>query len=516
MRVLLAALARVRGGVDRALGRLPAVVLLAAVLWIITVAALGLMLGGALPFDALAGALSLIVAIVTTCAGALAGGAIVRARPEIESVLVSALLIFLLFSPRIDGAHLLGVAVAGLIAGASRFLLTRHGRHLFNPAALGALAVALAAALLELAGLPVLAGPTWWIATPPLLPFVAVGALLVCIRSSVVSVALAYVVVAGAIRLSQFIAFGVPVGDALGTVFGSLPIVAAAGFMLSEPQTLPPRRWQRVLVAVVAAVVASVPFTFGPIYSSPELGLVLANALAWGFGARRAFRLTVAGVQQPGQNVVSMRLRPDAPVPFVAGQAIELIVPHRGRDLRGRRRVFSIASAPDAGELEIAFSLPPSASSAKRALSGLEPGDELTATRVWGDFVAPRIGTKALFVAGGIGITPFLSMLRDADPRQDAVLVYRSSAPRPPFLAELADLGVPVVLSSPAAPEPLPNGWAWLGPGRIDEDALLRAVPDLATRVAYVSGPPGMVASLTALLRRLGVRRVRRDVFAGA
>lgn len=516
MRVALAAFARGRAVVDRALGRLPAVSLTAAVLWIITIAALGLMVGGALPFDALAGVLSLVVALAATTAGAFAGGAIVRARPQLESVLVSALLVFALMSPRLDGPHLTGVAAAGLIAGASRFLVTRHGRHLFNPAALGVLTVAVAAALLDLAGLPVLAGPSWWVASPPLLPFVLVGAVLVCVRSNVVIVALAYVVVAGAIRLGQFIAFGAPLADALGTVFGSLPIVAAAGFMLSEPQTLPPRRWQRILVAVVAAGIASVPFSFGPVYSSPELGLVLANALAWGFGARRAFRLTVTGIERVAENVVSLRLRSDAAVPFAAGQAIELDVPHRGRDIRGRRRVFSIASAPDAGELEVAFSVPPRPSSAKRALARLAPGDELTATRVYGDFLAPRVGTRALFVAGGIGITPFLSMLRDADPRQDAVLVYRSSAQRPAFLAELAELGVPVVLSSPVAPEPLPSGWTWIGPDRIDAEALAGAIVDLPERVAFVSGPAEMVGSLTAMLRRLGVRRVRRDMFWGA
>lgn len=516
MRTVLAAIAAGRGGVDRALGRLTSVMLIAAILWVIVVAALVLMLVGVLAFDSIAGVLSLIVALAATFAGAYAGGAIVRARPEIESVLVSALLVFLLFTPRIDGPSLLGVAIAGLVAGASRFLVARFGRHMFNPAALGALLVALLASVLDLAGVPFVAGPTWWVATPPMLPFVVVGALLICYRTSVVTVAIAYILTAGALRTGQFLAFGIPLGDSLATIFGSLPIVFAAGFMLSEPQTLPPRWWQRISVAVIAAIVTSVPFTFGPLYSSPELGLIIANVLAWGFSQRRAIRLTVTGIQRHGQNVMSLRLAPDAPVPHVAGQAIELAVPHRSRDFRGRRRVFSIASAPGSDELEIAFTLPPHASTAKRALAALSPGDELTVTRVFGDFTEPKIGTKALLVAGGIGITPFLAMLRDADPRHDYVLVYRSRDETPPFLAELEETGVRVVLSCPVAPEPLPAGWVWLGPGRFNAEGLADAVPDLPGRVAYVSGPPEMVASLTAALRRIGVRRVRRDVFSGA
>lgn len=515
MKALLAAIASWRGIADRVLGRVTPVVLIAAVLWAIVVAALVLGLLGVIAVEPGAGVLSLLVALVATFAGAALGGAIVGARPEIESVIVSGLLVFLLFSPRVALPDLLAVAAAGLVAGASRFLVARLGRHMFNPAALGALVVAILGGVLDLAGAPVLAGPTWWVATPPLLPFVAIGALLVCARSSVVATALAYILVAAVIRLIQFIGFGVPFGDALGTILGSLPIVFAAGFMLSEPQTLPPRWWQRLLVAAVAAIVASVPFSWGPVYSSPELGLVVANALAFGFGARRAIRLTVTGVERLGQNAVSLRLRPDGPVAHAAGQAIELAVPHRPRDLRGRRRVFSLASPPGAAELEIAFSVPAHPSSAKRALLALQAGDELTATRVFGDFTAPRLGTEAVLVAGGIGITPFLSMLRDADPRQDLVLVYRSGETAPPFLDELRETGAPVVLSCPVPPEPLPEGWRWLGPGRFDAEDLADAVPDLPGRVAYVSGPPSMVADLTAGLRRVGVRRVRRDVFSG-
>lgn len=516
MNAVLASVARARGAIDRALGRVTSVVLIAILLWVVVIAALVLMLVGVLAFDALAGVIALLVATAATLAGAYAGAAIVRARPELESALVTALLLFLIFPPRLESPELVSLGLAGLVAGASRFLVARLGRHIFNPAAFGALVVAIVAGLLDLAGAPVLALPSWWVGTPALLPFVAVGALIICYRTSVLTVALAYILVAVVARMISYVSFGLGFGDALWLVLGSSSIVFAAGFMLSEPQTLPPRWWQRILVAAVAALVASVPFHFGPVYSSPELGLVLANVIAFAFGARRAIRLVVTGVDRPGGNVVALRLRPAETVPHLAGQAIELAVPHRPRDFRGRRRVLSIASAPGEDELRVAFNVPPTASTAKRALAALEPGAELTATRVFGDFTPPRRGTETLLVAGGIGITPFLSMLRAAAPGADQVLVYRSSEEAPPFLDELESLGVRVVLSSPVAPEPLPGGWVWLGPGRVDVDDLAAAIPDLPSRTAFVSGPPAMVASLTAALRRLGVRKVRRDVFSGA
>lgn len=516
MRVLLAAVARARGAADPVLGRVTAVLLVAGVLWVIAIAALVLMLVGALPFDPGAGVLSLIVAVGAAFAGAWLGGAIVRARPEIESVLVSGLLVFVLFDPKLEAPDLVAVAIAGLVAGASRYLVAWRGRHLFNPAAFGALVTGLAAGILHLAGAPVLSGPTWWVATPPLLLLVAIGALIVCYRSSFVTVALAYVIIAFAIRMVQYLSFGEEFWSASASILGSFPIVFAAGFMLSEPQTLPPRWWQRLIVAAVAAVVVSVPFGLGPIHSTPELGLVLANAVAWAFGARRLIRLTVLGVSSEGGSAVALRLRPSRPVPHLAGQAIELTIPHRSRDLRGRKRVLSIASAPGDEDLRVAFNVPPHASTAKRALAALSPGDRLSATRVFGDFVLPKHGTPALLVAGGIGITPFLAMLRAAAPEDDLVLVYRSSEEDPPFLGELGGLSNRVVLSCPVAPEPLPDGWIWLGPGRFVAEDLEDAVPGLPGRIAFVSGPPAMVASLTAALRDLGVRQVRRDVFSGA
>jgi len=349
-----------------------------------------------------------------------------------------------------------------------------------------------------------------------LLPYVAVGALIVAYRSSVVTIALAYIVVAIALRTIQFVSFGLPFWDALTTIIGSLPIVFAAGFMLSEPQTLPPRWWQRLLVAGVAAAVASWPFTLGPVYSSPELGLIVANVIAFFFGARRAIRLTVTGVDRPSRGVVELRMRPRVPVAHEPGQAIELALPGGPRDFRGRRRVLSIASAPGEPELRVAFGMPANASAAKRSLAALEPGAQLVATRVFGDFTSPRRGGQVVLVAGGIGITPFLSMLRAATPDDDLVLVYRSSEEIPPFIDELADLDHRVVLSCPVAPEPMPEGWVWLGPGRFDAEDLAAVIPDLPGRTAYISGPPAMVASLTAALRRVGVARVRRDVFSGA
>jgi ferredoxin-NADP reductase len=163
----------------------------------------------------------------------------------------------------------------------------------------------------------------------------------------------------------------------------------------------------------------------------------------------------------------------------------------------------------------------PKGSSFKRTLAGLEPGDVVSATNVAGDFLLPRDrAVPLLLVAGGIGVTPFVSQLRHeqgtGEAPRDAVLVYGlGPAEGLPYREELVRGGVRVVLVSPSAPADLPAGWSHVAAERLTEDVLREAVPDAARRRAYVSGPPAMVDAVRGALRRLGVRRVRTDHFAG-
>lgn len=124
-----------------------------------------------------------------------------------------------------------------------------------------------------------------------------------------------------------------------------------------------------------------------------------------------------------------------------------------------------------------------------------------------------------LLVAGGIGITPFLSQLRDvageAVPR-DIVLVYAvSSTAELAYVDVLARTGFPVYLVSPDEPGELPISWRWVGPGPLSAELLDAAVPDIRMRVAYVSGSPQLVGTLRPALRRLHARRVTTDAFSG-
>jgi ferredoxin-NADP reductase len=199
---------------------------------------------------------------------------------------------------------------------------------------------------------------------------------------------------------------------------------------------------------------------------------------------------------------------------------MELTVPHRRSDTRGLRRTFSIASAPSSTEVAFGMKAPQQSSSFKRALAELKPGARVHATSVGGDFVLPKDSTvPLLLVAGGIGITPFVSQLRElavTGEKRDIVLVFAVSASDElAYADELSANGVRALVIAPQQPATMPIDWRYLGAGRITAALLADTIPDLTSRVAYVSGPPALVTSLRRDLRKLGVRRIRADYFSG-
>jgi len=479
---------------------------------LIAVAAVAVVLSalGQLAFPVVDLVAMLAVAVVTSFAASWLFALVFRVKPHPESSLITGFLLFFLFYPSSTGADLASVALAAAIANASKYLLAIRGRHIFNPAAIGALVVSLLG----------LNFSVWWVATPYLLPLTAIGAFLVLYRSRRLPVGLTFIVIAGAISIARLVDGGMDIGGAVSTTFLSFPLVFLAGFMLSEPLTLPPRLWQQLVVATVVAVLFAVPFQLGPVFSSPELALVVGNLVAFAFGQRRGIRLTYEGRRALTPTSWELAFRPTRPVRFRPGQYVELTVPHRA-DFRGSRRIFSISSAPTPdGPLTVSMSVPEKPSSFKRAFLALEPGTHVRATSVGGDFTLPRdAAVPVVLVAGGIGITPFASQVahdRETGVERDVVVVYavRDNAELG-YSDLLESSGVRVVLVSPEPPQPMPENWTWAGSGRISKDVLQVAVPDLASRQAYVSGPPGLVADMRSALGGLGVKKVKADYFSG-
>lgn len=465
--------------------------------------------------------LTLAVLLIVSVLGNELLGRALGLRPHRDSAVITALLLFFLFWPTTDPAALAWTAGAAVLAAVSKYLIVWRGRHLLNPAATGAAGVALLQWGLDW---PTPVTATWWVASEPLLPYVVVAALVVLWRVGPLGVALVFLVVAGGLQTVALVELGNGLGAAARTALVSSPVVFLAGFMLTEPLTLPPRRAQQYGVAVVVAVAFAVPLLISAFgtptellsrFGTPEVALLVGNLVAFALARRTGVLLTHRETRPLGGDVVELAFATERPLRFRPGQYLELHLPHAGADGRGVRRPFSLSSPPGAELATVAVRVPERSSTFKTALGRLAPGDRVRATGVRGDFLLPADpAAPVVLVAGGIGVTPFLSQLRDRPP-ENAVLVYGvPDAAAVPYADELVAVGVPVVLVTPRAPADLPAGWSRVAGDRLSAQIVVEAVPDLAERRAYLSGPPAMVTALRRGLRGR-TRGVRTDVFTG-
>ena len=410
----------VLNAIDRISGRVTMYRLVTLCLLALVVLALGLSIGGALPYTPMDLSISLVVLLVVTYLSNRLYASLFGVQPHSESGIITALLLFFLLWPSSEPVELLALALAAAFASASKYLIAYRGRHIVNPAAAGVVFVT----VLQLTG------GVWWVANAPMLPAVAILALLIAYRNRRLPMVGVFIAVGGML----IVAFRLSSGDALPAAveyaFVSTPLVFLAGFMLTEPLTLPPLFRQQLTVAAGIGVLFALPnavaLQVGDFISlSPELALVIGNVVAFLLGQRRGIELTLTERRKLGPTTAEFVFESDDPLNFRPGQFMEITVPHRRADSRGIRRVFSITSAdPAKRTVSFGIKIPVDGSSSfKRTFADLAPGSRIQATTVGGDFVLPDDSTEPLLlVAGGIGITPFISHLAEcADPAAPAM-----------------------------------------------------------------------------------------------
>lgn len=443
--------------------------------------------------------------------------AVFRVRPHAESSVITGLLLYFLFWPSQLGpgfvpVDLAGVALACILASASKYALAWRGRHVFNPAAAGAF----------ITGLTGLNIATWWAGTPAMLWLVVPGVLLVLYRTRKMLLAAVFIGVATSIAAGDLLQSGVDPGGAVWQPLAQSPVLFFAGFMLTEPLTLPPRRWQQVVLAAVVGLLFAMPFNFGFVANSPELALLAGNLLAFLAGQRGSVRLLFSHSRRLTPTTTEFVFTPRRPVRHEPGQYVELDLPLEKPDGKGRRRVFSLTNSPNGAHVKIGVGTADPVSAAKRKLLALKPGEELTVTTVAGDFVLPKGSNgPVLFIAAGIGITPYLAHLSSGLASQrDTVLLYLArNASELAYAAELKESGATVLArlaDGSAPPDFIEDAGARLGPGaRLDGPSLKLLVPDIAQRRVFISGSPASVGSLRRAARQAGARRIHVDSFAG-
>ncbi|TMV66251.1 FAD-dependent oxidoreductase, partial [Thioclava sp. BHET1] len=230
-------------------------------------------------------------------------------------------------------------------------------------------------------------------------------------------------------------------------------------------------------------------------------------------------KLTFERMEKAADGTHDFLFRQDAPLRFRPGQALDCTLALRGYDARGNRRTFTIASAPSEPQLRLGIRQPASPSLYKRALVDLTPGDTLFVQAAAGRFTLPETpDARFVFLAGGIGITPFRSMIAEMLATQDRRSVALFYANRRPEEAAYGDLlalaqdkiNLQVFHCLSAANV---DG----GLGRLTARQVLRSLPSAHEALFYISGSPGFVRALRRGLIRQGIqrRRIRTDAFSG-
>lgn len=206
-----------------------------------------------------------------------------------------------------------------------------------------------------------------------------------------------------------------------------------------------------------------------------------------------------------------------------AGQSVTLTLPRLHETDGGATRTFTIASAPHETELMVATRLRDSAF--KRALKTATPGTVALLEGPDGDMTLHEDAARpAVFLAGGIGVTPFLAMIRHATHErlpQRLRLFYSNGRPESAaFLNELEEhqyLNPNYrLIATMTEPERSIVSW-WGETGFIGRGMLERHLAGFLAPVYYIAGPAPMTDAMQNMLQAMGVdeRDVKCEPFPG-
>lgn len=209
---------------------------------------------------------------------------------------------------------------------------------------------------------------------------------------------------------------------------------------------------------------------------------------------------------------------------FKAGQAIDLVLPASTiNEQQPIRHTFSIVSAPHENCLTIATRM--RGSPYKQAMNALSAGAHVELDGPFGSLTLHGNRKRpAIFIAGGIGITPFVSILRQAAKErlaQSFILIYSNRRPEDAaFLAELLAHGedMPNLQFIPTMTQISQSKQAWAGKtGQIDAGMLKQAVAGQLAPIFYLAGPPAFVEAMQVLLNESAVEDddIRSEGFYG-
>ncbi|MEK7551225.1 MAG: FAD-dependent oxidoreductase [Patescibacteria group bacterium] len=208
-------------------------------------------------------------------------------------------------------------------------------------------------------------------------------------------------------------------------------------------------------------------------------------------------------------NTKSFIFKPEKKIKWIAGQYFIYFLKHDKEDLRGIMRFFTISSSPFEKYITISTKVSDKSSSFKKSLDNLKIGDEIIVKGPDGDFIIEDVKKNLVFIAGGIGITPFISIIRQLNFEKKLInisLLYSNKTKAFAFKNELDKIS--------KNNKKLQIKY-FISPKKIDKSVLKKHINNKS--LFYISGPDPMVESITKILVDLGIKDedIRKDYFSG-
>jgi ferredoxin-NADP reductase len=411
-----------------------------------------------------------------------------------ESDLITGAILALILTPPTTFRDFALLAAAGIGAMAAKYVIAVYKSHIFNPAAAGAF----------IAGEVFHKYASWWVGTKFMVPVLIIGGILVLRkmkRFMLVGVFLAVYIL--------YLIYGTKTGGNLHFLWQeivSTPVLFFAVVMLIEPLTSPSLPSRYLPYALIVGVLYSVT----RLGISPEEALLIGNIFAFLVAANRRYEMVFRRRLQEADGIYSYQFSMPKGFKFRAGQYMEWTIAHNRTDSRGNRRYFTLSSSPSEPGVMLTVKMPPERPSAfKQGLAKLRPGDIVLASDLSGTFTLPKDSSKKLaFLAGGVGITPFRSMVKfmiDSEQQRDATLIYSATGEAEFSFKDIFKKASGAGLKT------------FYETGRLDGTKISRLLPDYKNRRFYISGPYGFVHAMESTLLRLGVRSsdIVTDYFPG-
>jgi len=199
-------------------------------------------------------------------------------------------------------------------------------------------------------------------------------------------------------------------------------------------------------------------------------------------------------------------------ISWKAGQFLIYFLPHEEPDVRGKQRFFTISSAPFEKHVMLTTRIfPENKSSFKKALEELKPGGLVDVKGPDGDFIIEDPNKNFVFIAGGIGITPYHSIIKQLNFEQKPLnieLLYANKTDEFVFKDELEQI---------SSTNPNFKITYIISPQHVDQKYIRENVQDIPSKRFYVSGPEPMVESLYEMLKGMGIKEenIKTDYFPG-